>query len=192
MALQWSHASGMKSQTFRCGFCEFEVASALGYHTGAKYPDGEQGRIYLCPHCEQPSFFRGVFRSPSAAPGRNVEHVPAPVHDLYREARQCVGVSAFTSSVLASRKLLMNIAVSQGAQEGLSFLAYIDYLSSKGYVPPNGRGWVDHIRKRGNEAAHEIDSKTEADAVELISFTEMLLKFVYEFPAKVPAASPTP
>lgn len=28
----------------------------------------------------------------------------------------------------------------------------------------------------------------QADAVELITFVEMLLKFIYEFPAKVPTA----
>jgi hypothetical protein len=58
-----------------------------------------------------------------------------------------------------------------------------------GYVPPDGKGWVDHIRKKGNEATHEIALMTAADAEELISFVEMLLKFVYEFPARVPAAT---
>jgi hypothetical protein len=85
----------------------------------------------------------------------------------------------------------MNIAVTQGAEEGGSFVGYVEYLASSGFVPPNGRGWVDHIRKKGNEATHEIAPKTEEDAGELISFTEMLLKFIYEFPAKVPAAAPT-
>lgn len=50
----------------------------------------------------------------------------------------------------------MNIAVSQGADEGLRFVEYVEYLANSGFVPPNGRGWVDHIRKKGNEATHEI------------------------------------
>jgi hypothetical protein len=54
-------------------------------------------------------------------------------------------------------------------------------------VPPNGKGWVDHIRKKGNEATHEIVLMKKDDALELISFAEMLLKFIYEFPAQVPA-----
>ena len=45
---------------------------------------------------------------------------------------------------------------------------------------------MDHIRKKGNEATHEIALMTAQDATELISFAEMLLKFVYEFPARVP------
>ncbi len=59
-------------------------------------------------------------------------------------------------------------------------------MAAKGYVPPNGRGWVDHIRKKGNEANHEIRLMTKIDAEELVSFAEMLLKFIYEFPERVP------
>jgi len=53
-------------------------------------------------------------------------------------------------------------------------------------VPPGGHGWVDHIRKKGNEANHEIVLMSEDDAKDLISFAEMLMKFIYEFPAKIP------
>ena len=83
----------------------------------------------------------------------------------------------------------MNVAVSQGADEGLSFVQYVDYLAKAGYIPPNGKGWVDHIRKKGNEATHEIALMAQADAEELIAFAEMLLKFVFEFPARVPPAA---
>jgi hypothetical protein len=48
---------------------------------------------------------------------------------------------------------------------------------------------VDHIRKKGNEATHEIALMGQADAEELIGFTEMLLKFIYEFPARVPPST---
>ena len=82
----------------------------------------------------------------------------------------------------------MNIAVHQGAGAGLKFIEYVDYLASKGFIPPNGKTWVDHIRKRGNEATHEIALMGDTDARELVVFTEMLLKFIYEFPAMVPAA----
>lgn len=86
----------------------------------------------------------------------------------------------------------MNIAVTQGAAAGLKFIEYVEYLANKGYVPPNGKGWVDHIRKKGNEATHEIKLMEFEDAIELISFSEMLLKFIYEFPARVPALTVPP
>lgn len=81
----------------------------------------------------------------------------------------------------------MNVAVDKGAPEGESFIGYIDYLDSKGYVPPDGRGWVDHIRKKSNEANHEIALMSRNDAQELITFLAMLLKLMYEFPAKIPS-----
>jgi hypothetical protein len=112
--------------------------------------------------------------------------VPEALSTLYEEARRCTAQNCFTAAVLVCRKMLMNIAVEQGAAEGLKFIEYVVYLSDKGYVPPNGKYWVDHIRKKGNEATHEIALMEEADAQELLSFLEMLLRFIYEFPNMVP------
>ena len=82
----------------------------------------------------------------------------------------------------------MNIAVEQGAAEGQRFIEYVDFLSKEGYIPPNGKHWVDHIRKKGNEATHEISIMKNDDAKEILTFTEMLLRFIYEFPSMVPHA----
>jgi len=49
---------------------------------------------------------------------------------------------------------------------------------------------VDHIREKGNEATHEILLMSREDAEDLIEFTEMLLRVVYEFPAKVKSRKP--
>ena len=75
----------------------------------------------------------------------------------------------------------MNIAVDKGAAAGESFLQYIEYLDQEGYLPPDGKEWVDYIRKRGNEANHEIHLMNAEDAHALIDFVEMLLKFIYQF-----------
>jgi len=52
-------------------------------------------------------------------------------------------------------------------------------------IPPDGKDWVDHIRKKGNEANHEIAIMAVGDAEELIIFCGGLLRFVYEFPARM-------
>ena len=123
---------------------------------------------------------------PGVAPGNEVDHLPEELEKIYREARNCVAAGAYTASVLTCRKLLMHIGVEQGGNPGESFVFYVDHLANSGFVPPNGCGWVDHIRRRGNEANHEIVLMTQEHAEELISFAEMLLKFIYEFPSKVP------
>lgn len=112
--------------------------------------------VYVCPHCDRPSFFQGTDQVPGIAPGAEVSHLPTELEAIYKEARRCVSINAYTSAVLACRKLLMHIAVQQKANPGQSFIQYVEYLANNGYVPPNGRGWVDHIRKKGNEATHEI------------------------------------
>jgi hypothetical protein len=134
-----------------------------------------------------PTYF-GAAQIPGVAPGVEVAQLPKNVEALYREARNCVVIASYTAAVLTCRKLLMNIAVAQGAEVGKTFVSYVEHLANQGYVPPNGRGWVDHIRTKGNEANHEIVLMAKADAEELISFAEMLLKFIYEFPSRVPKA----
>ena len=47
---------------------------------------------------------------------------------------------------------------------------------------PDGKEWVDHIRNVGNDANHEIIIMKNETSKELLTFMEMLLKIVYEFP----------
>ena len=99
-----------------------------------------------------------------------------------------MGVRAYTAAAMLARKLLMNLAVQEGASGGLKFIEYVDYLVSNNYVPPKGKQWVNRIRDKGNEANHEIRQVPEAEAIEVIELTELLLRFNYEL--SDPAASP--
>lgn len=184
---RWKNLVNIDSREYRCGFCGREVASDKGYYA-ANFIDADSSLIYICPNCAKPTYFNGQTPTPGVSPGNEVESVPSELHALYDEARRAVSVAAHTASVLVSRKMLMNIAVQHGAKEGQSFFDYVQYLASKGFVPPNGHAWVDHIRQKGNEATHEISLMTQDDAMDLIAFVEMLLKFIYEFPARVPKA----
>jgi hypothetical protein len=179
----WNHIQTITPKKYTCFFCDSLVASDKGYYSG-----GGQ-IIYICPNCTNPTYFlRDQLRQnqyPSPAFGNRVDSVPKEVADLYAEVRACTTANAFTAAVLACRKILMHIAVEKGDSAGKTFLEYIEYLSSKGFVPPNGEEWVDHIRQKGNEANHEIVLMSSEDAKDLITFIEMLLKFIYEFPNKI-------
>lgn len=141
--------------------------------------------IYICHHCWQPNYFdREGKQFPGASVGKPVADVPEEsVQKLYDEARSCAGSGSYTASVLACRKLLMHIAVAKGAAPGLRFVEYVEFLAAKSYVPPEAKEWVDHIRDKGNEANHEINIMTKDEAEELIEFSEILLKVIFQFPA---------
>ena len=147
--------------------------------------DGDRFRfgVYFCSGCQLPTtFFPDGSQFPDAVTVGPIRGLPAEVEHLFEEVRRCMSVSAYTSAMMACRKLLMNVAATQGAKEGLGFVEYVDFLVSNGYSPPNGRVWVDKIRLIGNQAAHKIPTVTRADAILVISFTDALLRFVFGFP----------
>ena len=181
--MSWAGQQPAEPIDFTCGHCGLTVGTNQGFFQLTKGNRG--GKIYLCPRCDKPTFFDGDFQVPGVAFGRNVSHLPDEVASLYREARNCMMVNAFTSSVLGCRKLLMNISVANGAKEGLRFVEYVDFLDREGYLPKKGKDtWVKKIKDKGNEATHQIKMMGKNDAEEILTFTEMLLQIVFEFPAK--------
>ncbi len=183
--MNWRDVKNLPSVAFTCGHCGNRVATPIGYEC-----DPSSCALRICPHCRRPTYFEPGKQFPGVAPGVDVANVPADVNGLYQEARNAVAIGSYTAAVLCCRKLLMHLAVTQGAKPGDSFVSYVDHLAAQGYVPPHGKAWVDHIRKKGNEANHEIRVMTREDAEELIVFAEMLLKFMFEFPSRVPRSGP--
>ncbi len=182
----------LESKSYVCGYCGNPLASNEGYYaryvSGAAVTTPNASQIYVCHYCKNPTYFEaGGAQVPGSAFGGIVAHVPEEVASLYEEARDCMKVSAHTAAVMCCRKLMMNIAVARGAETNKSFAYYVDYLSANSYLPPGGKEWVDLIRTKGNEANHEIALMGREDAEELITFSEMLLKFVYEYPAMMKA-----
>lgn len=180
--MAWNNSCGLHAKNFVCGYCGHDVTPALGF-------SGTEGRnIYICHHCDRPNFFDADSRqTPGALFGHNVEGITdEKINKLYDEARQSYGSNSFTASVMCCRKILMHIAVSLGLEhkKGLSFEECINYLDKEGHIPKGSKNWVDSIRKKGNEANHEITLMSQEEAKELISFTEMLLKLIYEYPSR--------
>jgi len=186
MVISWTNIGNKPSKEIVCGFCGAHLQSEKGYG-GTHNPTRRAVDLYYCHKCGRLNYFdENGEQHPGPSIGEEVLDVTDKmVSDLYLESRKCCSTNSYTASDLCSRKLLMNIAVSKGAKEGLSFAEYVKFLSDKNYVPPGGEEWVDHIRKKGNEATHEIVIMKKEDAEELIIFLEMLLKFIYEFPNRM-------
>ena len=187
--MEWNPVGQVPSRSYDCSFCGNRVASVKGWHATVvkNRVTVAAGAVYVCPHCENPTYFtRQGYQIPGAPFGAVVSGIDEKgIEELYNEARRAYSGSCYTAVVLCCRKLLMHLAVNKGAEEGMTFVKYVDFLDSNHFVPPGARGWVDKIREKGNEANHEIIIMTKPEAEEMISFCEMLLKILYEFPAKI-------
>lgn len=194
MNRRWETIGTLQSKAYVCGYCGHPLSSEKGYWYRDLSTAANLAQIYICHFCDKPTFFDEAGKqTPGASYGNDVEGITDnSVANLYKEARDSMSTSSYTAAVLCCRKLLMHIAVAQGAEEGKNFFEYVKYLSDNHFVPPGAKGWVDHIRKKGNEANHEIKIMTDTDAKDLISFLEMLLKMIYEFPSKVKNDDSTP
>jgi hypothetical protein len=184
----WKNTQSFDSQSYECGYCSNSPASNNGYQGALKQrPRNKPEYICICHFCGKPTYITHQGdQYPGVAYGESVEEIDdEQLGNLYEEARQCMAVNAYTASVMACRKALMNIAVDQDANEDLSFKEYVGYLADNDYVPPNGEDLVDHIRNKGNEANHEISAMTYDEAKELVDFTKHLLTFIYTLPAQI-------
>jgi DNA-directed RNA polymerase subunit RPC12/RpoP len=181
----WYQSEPVQGVAYICAFCGNQVG-ALEHYRRLDTNDC----VYICATCQAPtSYWKGTLH-PSPRFGRAVQGLPADIAALYDEARGCMSVPAHTGAVLLCRKILMHVAVEVGAGTGLKFIEYVEYLADQHYVPPNAKGWVDHIREKGNEATHEIVQMSKEEAEQLMSFTEVLLQLMYELPQRVPGAEP--
>lgn len=176
----WTSAKMLKeAKAFICGFCGENVGTDRGFE------DSLGGAmICICPVCTKPTYFDASGKQiPGASAVQDVPHVPATVESAYREARDCMTVSAYTACAMICRKILMNVAVNKGANGNGSFIQYVDYLAEN-VVGPSNRAWVDRIRTIGNAGAHELEQIGEANARSILRFVEMVLRLVYEYPAE--------
>jgi hypothetical protein len=187
--LHWHKQETIPPKSFTCGYCGDDIASEKGWnaHFDGHSPGPQHAAIFICHRCHRPTFIdHDGKQSPGTIAGSPVADVSDQgVDSLYQEARIALGSGAYTAAVLSCRKLLMHIAVAKGAKAGDSFVSYVEYLASHNYVPPDAREWVDHIRIKGNEANHEIVIMKKGDAEDLLAFSEMLLKLIFEFPASI-------
>ena len=178
----WHSLGTLESETYHCAYCSVDVASDRGWQTF-----GGNADIRICPQCNCPTFFSANGRQlPGRLHGRLVNGIGDDVKALYEEARWSFAANAFTGAVMLCRKILMNVSVAVGADENKGFTYYADWLSHEGYVPRGSAGWVTYIKNRGNEANHQIDPMTKQDAQNIITFTEHLLRNMFELPNLIP------
>ena len=173
----WDGLTKLIPITFVCGYCGVKTGNNRGY----KYIYSDNYNIYICPNCGRPTFKDGVQMNPGSVYGQSISDLPDTVKSLYDEARNSYQVGAFTGVILICRKILANVAVYFGAEDGQRFVKYVDYLVNKGYVPEKSRDWIDKIRTEGNSATHNQTAKNKDDAQRILDFVQMLLLINFKF-----------
>ena len=182
---RWEEAGRIPTQSWTCGYCGREVASNVGWAmTDGIRHEVHLGAVAICPRCTLPSFLSDDYQMPPIPYGSPVDHLPEDVNELYEETRRAMGAGSPTAASMAGRKLLMSVAVDRGAPADQNFAAYVLWLAENGFVTPSMKSWVDEIRELGNDANHEIELMTPEAAEELLTFVEMLLRVVYEYPER--------
>jgi hypothetical protein len=182
---EWNYAGRISSFSFVCWNCNNKVASSKGY-----YKDFGRGQsiecIYICPHCEAP-YLRDLSGKVtlSSLPGKEIKNLPEHIENVYFEIRKSMQVGCFTAAIMLMRKIIMNVAVHEGAKENDKFVNYITYLCDQKIVPPKSKSKADAIRTLGNDATHELESRTEEEAKKCFEFLELLLQVNYEFADEV-------
>lgn len=89
--------------------------------------------------------------------------------------------NSFTAAIMLMRKIIMNIAVHEGAKENLKFVQYVDFLYDNRIVHKKSKKKAQSVKDLGNDANHEIENRTLDEAQNCLDFIELLLIANYEF-----------
>lgn len=115
-------------------------------------------------------------------------HVPGPVARRFLEGEEAYARHSWNAAVAMYRSAL-DIATKAlpDVPAGQTFYKRLAWLHDHHRITPDMKDWADHVRIEGNDALHDEDEYTEADAKPLRLFTEMFLKYVFELPGEVRA-----
>ena len=190
----WTVPNGTdeRVQSFKCPYCNKEVAGKKHNVIQSEFnaPVNHIDDIYYileCPNCHRPTIYYVPTGNtyPNGRALRSVSSLPNNIENIYNEVRSCISAECYTSAVILARTAIMHISVEQGADKNKSLVYYVEYLSDNDFIPPNGKLWVDEIRKMANKSVHDLELWKKEDAYKIGKFLMYLLIFIYELPAQV-------
>ncbi len=167
---------------YKCGHCDRHVSGRVVniYSRTQNKLDDPIIQFMICTSCIKGSIWSEGKIIPGTKPGEKLEGLPVEIEAAYQEARSCFSINAFTACELVCRKILMHVSVDKGAEEGQSFISYLDYLEEKGYITPIIKEWADLIREIGNQSTHKLIPPDENRTKATLMFTMELLRIIYE------------
>jgi len=177
-----SVSSPLSRLDYKCGYCDRIVSGRVVniYSREHARPNFPHIQFIICPSCIKGSIWSENKIIPGTKPGEKLEGLPVEIEAAYQEARSCFSINAFTACELVCRKILMHVGVDKGAEEGQSFISYLDYLEERGYITPIIKEWADLIREIGNQSTHELIPPDADRTKATLMFTMELLRIIYE------------
>lgn len=184
-------------KSYVCGWCGHHISAAVGLFKHEEWLHVDEVDIYgfhphrretdvrICTNCWiATTFLDRKNQLPGPIHGDNLD--PRKKNDdtklivvLYNEARVALSQRAPSCAVLMFRKILMHVAVEQGAKPGLRFAEYVEYLKTNGIVGKPQYALLDRIRDEGNIENHEVRRASPEQAVDLLNLTTLLIRSVY-------------
>lgn len=179
---KWENLGDFKAQDFICWNCGKEISSVKAFASYNSKFHKYSSTIFICPRCKAPLITDDEHKQILIPlPGKEIKKLPKDIEIVYSEIRKCMQAGCVNGAIMLMRKLIMHIAVEGGAEEGKSFVEYINYLCDNHFVPPRSRNKADSVRTLGNNANHKIENRTQEEAQNCFEFIELLLKVNYEF-----------
>lgn len=89
---------------------------------------------------------------------------------------------------MVCRALLLYVASDLGAESRdlKSFKSAVTWLQKNSWLPPKADRLADEVRKRGNEANHELRIFNAEDCTLVLGFTQQILRNAYEIASLMP------
>lgn len=121
------------------------------------------------------------------------EHLPPKILDAFNEGAKCMAVDCFNAAGTMFRlcvDMTTKDKLPDGDAAGLNYKTRRDlglrlpWLFDNRYLPEDLRDLSHCIKEDGNDGAHQ-GTLSEADALDLLDFTEALLKRVYTEPERL-------
>ncbi|MDB5934122.1 MAG: hypothetical protein JWQ01_1466 [Massilia sp.] len=121
------------------------------------------------------------------------EHLPANILAAFNEGAKCMAIGCFNAAGTMFRlcvDMTTKDKLPEGEPAGLNHRTRRDlglrlpWLIDNGYLPEDLRDLSHCIKEDGNDGAHQ-GTLSEADALDLLDFTEALLKRVYTEPERL-------
>ncbi len=112
--------------------------------------------------------------------------IPRQIADVFAEAAMALAANCPRAAAVMARRTLEAVAVDKGEDKG-TLAERLRSLGVKGVLLPTLSAWAKEVRLIGNVGAHfdPIDTVSQADTQQLLSFVRELLRFLYELPAEL-------